>query len=192
MTTKKVVLIRHGETAWSLSGQHTGLTDIPLTDNGIKQAQLLSKALVSFSFSHAFVSPLQRAYKTFTLSGLTTPFTLDPLLVEWNYGDYEGMTSDAIHQKDPGWNIFINGAPNGESIDDIEKRASLVIEKVLSTEGDIAIFSSGHILRCIAAKWLGMPVDFGKHLCLQTASISILSYEHQFPTLCQWNSGVCI
>lgn len=192
MTTKKVVLVRHGETAWSLSGQHTGLTDIALTENGIKQAELLSKSLGCFSFSHAFVSPLQRAHKTFTLSGLTTPFTIDPLLVEWNYGDYEGMTSDAIHEKDPSWNIFVHGAPNGESLNDMEKRASLVIEKVLSTQGDIVIFSSGHILRCIAAKWLGMSVDFGKHLSLQTASISILSYEHQFPTLSQWNCGVCL
>lgn len=190
MTVKKVVLVRHGETAWSLSGKHTGRTDIPLTENGEKQAALIGKALSSFSFSHAFVSPLERAQKTFFLSGLTTPFTLDPLLVEWNYGDYEGITSKEILEKDPSWNLFIKGAPRGESLSDVEKRADLVLQKVQAIEGDIVLFSSAHILRSITARWLGMSINFGKNLSLQTASISILSYEHEFPSLVQWNCGV--
>jgi probable phosphoglycerate mutase len=192
MSDKKVFLIRHGETAWSLSGKHTGYSDIPLTENGKKQAILLGKALSSFSFSIAFVSPLIRAKDTFTLSHLSTPSCIDPNLIEWNYGKYEGITSDEIHKTNPSWNLFTHGAPDGESLSDIEKRADSMIEKALSAEGDVALFSSGHILRSIAARWLKMEVNFGGQLVLETGSISILGYEHGTRALLQWNSKVSI
>ncbi len=187
MPPKKLFLVRHGETSWALSGRHTGFTDIPLTDHGRKQAEVLGTALHSIPITLALVSPLARAKDTFALAHLPIQGTFCDDLKEWNYGDYEGLTSDEIKQKNPNWNLFTHGAPGGESISDIEKRADRVLKKVLEAKGDVALFSSAHILRCIAARWLQMPIEFGKHLTLQTASLSILGYEHENPALILWN-----
>lgn len=188
--TKKIFLIRHGETEWSLNKRHTGFSDIPLTENGIKQASLLAKELQNVDLKKVWVSPLIRAKETFKLSNLPITPILDSDLKEWNYGDYEGITSEKIHETEPDWNIFTHGAPNGESIAEIETRALRMLDKTKNIDGDVAFFSSGHILRVIAAKWLEMPVEFGKHLFLQTASLSILGYEHENRALLLWNKVV--
>lgn len=184
---QRLILVRHGETKWSLSGQHTGRTDIPLTENGVKQALQLKEQLKHFSFEKAFVSPLLRAKDTFILSALQVPSEFDENLYEWDYGDYEGLTSQTIREKNPSWNIFSKGAPGGESIEAVQKRADLMIVKAKHYSGDVVFFSSGHILRAIASRWLGFPLSFGKHIPLSTASISILGYEHENPALLLWN-----
>lgn len=188
--TQKIFLIRHGETEWSLKRRHTGFSDIPLTENGRKQASLLAKELQNVDFKKIWVSPLARAQETFTLSKLPLTPILDDDLKEWNYGDYEGITSKEIHEKVPDWNIFTHGAPNGESIAEIETRALRMLDKIKNIDGNLAFFSSGHILRVIAAKWLEMPVEFGKRLFLQTSSLSILGHEHENQALLLWNKVV--
>ncbi|MES2198943.1 MAG: histidine phosphatase family protein [Chlamydiota bacterium] len=190
MPPKKIYLVRHGETEWALSGRHTGRTDIPLTENGKKKAALLGAALHSIPLTLILVSPLIRAKETFEIAHLPLEGTLCDDLKEWDYGDYEGLTSKEIHQKNPNWNVFKDGAPGGESIADMTKRADRVLERALQASGDVALFSSAHILRCIAARWLKMPLDFGKHLVLNTGSISILGHEHANPALLLWNNIV--
>lgn len=190
MPPKKIYLIRHGETSWALSGRHTGRTDIPLTEKGKKNALLLTPTLQTIPLALALVSPLIRAKETFDLLNLPVKSALCDDLKEWDYGDYEGLTSKEIHKENPDWNIFTHGAPNGESLDDMTKRADRVIEKANETPGDIALFSSGHILRCIAARWLKMPLDFGRHIALNTGSISILGSENEIPALLLWNNTV--
>lgn len=187
---EKLILVRHGETNWSLSGQHTGKTDLPLTLQGEEQALKLKKDLEKLSIEKAFVSPLIRAKNTFLLSGLKTPYELDEKLCEWDYGNYEGLTSKEIRELNPTWSLFSEGAPGGESIEDIEKRTDSIILKAKQYSGNIIFFSSGHILRAIAARWLGFPVSFGKHVTLSTASISILGYEHLNPVILLWNKQV--
>ena len=189
MQSKKIYLVRHGETTWALEGRHTGRTDIPLTENGKKQAEVLGKALASVSFSLALVGPQSRAADTFKLANLSIQGTTDLNLQEWDYGDYEGLTSKEISLKNPGWNIFTQGAPGGEDPLHMKKRADAVIRKALENEGDVAIFSSAHTLRCIAARWLEADIDFGKRLTLQTGSLSILGYEHKNRCLLLWNKG---
>ena len=190
MPPKKIYLIRHGETSWALSGRHTGRTDIPLTENGKKNAVALGLALHSIPLTLVLVSPLIRAKETFELAHLPIEGVLCDDLKEWNYGDYEGLTSKEIREKNPNWNVFKDGAPGGESVTDMTKRADRVLEMTLKAPGDVAIFSSAHILRCIAARWLKMPLDFGKHLVLQTSSISILGHEHGNPALLLWNKTI--
>jgi broad specificity phosphatase PhoE len=184
---QKIILIRHGETEWALKDRHTGRTDIPLTEKGQLEAKSLAPILNNFPFEKAFVSPLQRARDTFKLSsGLVKP-EIDDDLYEWNYGDYEGLTSAEIHQSNPNWSIFTQGAPGGESIDQVEERASRILEKAKKCTSDVAFFSSGHILRAIACKYLNLPISAGKYFVLSTASISILGYEHKNPALLLWN-----
>jgi len=183
----KIYLCRHGETQWSKSGQHTGLTDIPLTEEGKEQARLLGKALREIEFKEIYSSPLNRAIGTCELAGFSTP-TVDTDLVEWNYGDYEGITTPKIWEADPGWNIFDRGAPNGESEDEVAVRADRFLELVNEKEGAAAVFSHGHFSRVLAARWIGQPARFGKFLKLSTASICILGQERKRPAIELWNS----
>jgi len=184
---KQVYLLRHGETEWSISGQHTGNTDISLTPNGRKQATLLGERLKSHDFKEIFTSPLKRAYETCELAGLLKKAKIEPDLKEWDYGDYEGLTTNQIHKQSPDWNLFSHGAPGGESLVDISARATKILFKIKSCHGDVAIISHGHFLRILAAKWLELSSSEGKHLALFPASLSILGFERDTPALELWN-----
>ncbi|MEO8754176.1 MAG: histidine phosphatase family protein [Casimicrobiaceae bacterium] len=173
-----VYLARHGETAWSLSGQHTGLTDLPLTENGEANARALGKRLSGLTFAKVFTSPLQRAARTCELAGFGAIAQVDPDLVEWNYGDYEGKRTVEIHQEQPGWQLFRDGCPDGESPVNVGARADRVIARVRAVAGNVLLFSSGHILRVLGARWLGLPPGGGTYFLLGTASLSALGYEH--------------
>ncbi|HEV2694681.1 MAG TPA: histidine phosphatase family protein [Verrucomicrobiae bacterium] len=184
-----VYLARHGETAWSLSGQHTGLTDLPLTANGQRNAQQLGKRLAGLKFAKVFCSPLQRAQKTCELAGFGAVAETERNLLEWNYGEYEGRRSAEIYATRPGWLLFRDGCPGGESPAEVAARADLVIERVRALTGDVLIFSSGHFLRMFAARWLKLEPLAGQNFMLGTASVSILSYEHDLsrPAISLWN-----
>jgi probable phosphoglycerate mutase len=184
-----VYLARHGETAWSLSGQHTGLTDLPLTDRGQQNARSLGGQLQGLAFAKVFTSPLQRASSTCKLAGFGDTAEADADLVEWNYGDYEGLTTSQIQNQRPDWQIFRDGCPGGESPGQIGARADRIVRKVRAVDGDVLIFSSGHLLRVLAARWLGLEPAGGKYLILSTASISILGYERILsqPAIRLWN-----
>jgi probable phosphoglycerate mutase len=182
-------LARHGETAWSISGQHTGLTDIPLTERGERAARRLGDHLKGIALAQVFTSPLQRAARTCELAGYAHCALLDPDLVEWNYGDFEGMTTEEIERQQPGWDLFRDGCPGGESSADAAVRAERVIARLRALEGNALIFSSGHFLRILAARWLGLDAEAGRHFYLGTASLSILGYEHgrEKPVVRLWN-----
>jgi len=184
---QKVYLVRHGETEWTQSKQHTGLTDIPLTDEGRRQTEWLKSRLKGLHFKKVFSSSLARAKETCEIAGFLNIAEIDEDLVEWDYGDYEGKTTPEILKTDPKWNIFTSGAPGGESIGDVGVRASRVIAKVHQIQGDVLIFSSGHFSRCLAAKWLQYSISEGKHFVLSTASCSILGYEKEDPAILLWN-----
>jgi probable phosphoglycerate mutase len=191
MTQKlpSLFMARHGETAWSLSGQHTGLTDLPLTPRGEQNARLLGGRLRGLTFARVFTSPLQRAAKTCELAGFGSVAIVDRDLVEWNYGDYEGLRSAEIQAKQPGWQIFRDGCPGGESPDQIGARADRVVQRVRAVAGDVLIFSSAHFLRTLAARWLGQEPAAGRLVLLDTASLSTLTYEHTLsqPAIQLWN-----
>jgi broad specificity phosphatase PhoE len=184
-----IYLARHGETNWSLTGQHTGRTDLPLTPRGEQNAARLGHRLNDLSFAAVFTSPLQRARRTCQLAGFGDRATIDPDLMEWDYGDYEGLRSADIHKQDPTWNLFRDGAPHGESVTEITARADRAITRVRAIDGNVLIFSSGHCLRVLAARWLGLAASMGQYLALDTASVSILGYEHALdrPVLRLWN-----
>jgi probable phosphoglycerate mutase len=188
-----VYLARHGETAWTLSGQYTGLTDLPLTERGERNARRLDERLRGLSFTKVFASPLQRARRTCELAGFGAVAEIDPDLVEWNYGDYEGLRTVEIRVKRPDWHLFRDGCPNGESPEQIGARADRVVSRVRAFKGDVLIFSSGHFLRVLAARWLGLEPFTGKFFMLDTASISALSYEHDLssPAIRFWNDTRC-
>ncbi len=189
MNFPKIYLARHGETTWSLSGQHTGMTDIPLTEQGEKNAKQLGKRLQGFTFAKVFSSPLQRALKTCELAGFGVNVIPDPLLQEWNYGDYEGHTTTEIQRSSPDWFIFRDGCPGGESPTQVANRCDQMIEKMKAINGDILIFAHAHILRMLTTRWLGLPAEEGRLYFLSTASISILGYEHNLaePVIRLWN-----
>jgi broad specificity phosphatase PhoE len=185
-----VYLARHGETAWSLSGQHTGLTDLPLTSSGERSARRLGERLKSMTFAHVFTSPLQRAARTCELAGFGLAAETNPDLVEWNYGQYEGLRSAEILAKRPDWQLFRDGAPGGESPVQIGERADRVVQRIRAIPGDVLIFSSGHFIRVFAARWLGLdPGSASKYFLLSTASLSALGYEHSpsQPVIRLWN-----
>lgn len=185
-----VYLARHGETAWSLSGQHTGLTDLPLTPRGEDAARALGERLKGLSFDRVFTSPLQRAATTCRVAGFGAIAETDPDLVEWDYGQYEGLKSAEIRTRKPDWNLFRDGCPGGESPVAIAARADRVIKRVRDVGGSVLLFSSGHILRVLASRWLGADINpTAGYLLLGTASVSILSYEHdlQHPAISLWN-----
>lgn len=184
-----ICLARHGETAWSLSGQHTGLTDLPLTEHGERNARSLAKRLNGLKFAQVFTSPLQRAARTCELAGFARTAEMDRDLVEWNYGQYEGRTSADIEKDNPGWQLFRDGCPGGESPPQVGERADRVVSRVRAIQGDVLIFSSGHFLRVFAARWLGMEPAGGTFFTLSTASLSALGYEHSLaePVIRLWN-----
>jgi probable phosphoglycerate mutase len=184
-----VYLARHGETAWSLSGQHTGLTDLPLTERGERNARCLGERLRGLTFARVFTSPLQRASRTCELAGFGGVALVDRELVEWNYGDYEGRRTADIHKERPDWQLFRDGCPGGETPDQIGARADRVVSRLRAVEGDVLVFSSGHILRVLAARWLGLESGAGRYFLLSTAALSALGYEHNRtePALRLWN-----
>ena len=185
-----VYIARHGETAWSLSGQHTGLTDLPLTANGERNARRLGDRLKGLTFAKVFSSPLQRASRTCELAGFGAAAEIDADLVEWNYGEYEGQRSADIHVEHPDWQLFRDGCPGGESLAEIGERADRVIQRIRALSGNILLFSSGHFIRVMAARWLGLgPGSAGRYFALTTASLSALSYEHSLcqPVIQLWN-----
>ena len=184
---QKVYLIRHGETEWTIANKHTGLTDIPLTIEGKKQAQWLKTKLMHKHFKQVFCSPLLRAKETCEITGFLERAEMDNDLVEWNYGDYEGKTTAEILAKDPSWTIFSKGAPHGETPHDVIFRAEKMISKIKAISGDVILFSSGHFLRSLAATWLHLPIKEGKFFLLSTASLSILGYERETPAIVTWN-----
>ena len=172
-----VYLVRHGETAWSLSGQHTGLTDIPLTDRGERNARRLGERLAGMQFAKVFTSPLQRAARTCALAGFGAAAEVDRDLVEWNYGEYEGRRTSEIRAERPDWELFRDGCPGGESPHQAGARADRVVARVRAAGGDVLVFSSGHFLRVFAARWLGLEAAAGRFFLLGTASLSALGYE---------------
>jgi len=182
-------LARHGETAWTLSGQHTGLTDLPLTERGDRNARNLGPRLAGLTFAKVFTSPLQRATRTCELAGFAAAAEVDRDLVEWDYGDYEGLRTAEIHDKRPEWQLFRDGCPGGESPDQISARADRVVSRVRAVKGDVLIFSSGHFLRVLAARWLGLQPVNGKLFMLKTASLSALGYENELsqPVISLWD-----
>lgn len=186
-----VYLARHGETAWSRTGQHTGLTDLPLTDQGAADARQLGDRLRELEFTRVLVSPLRRARQTCELVGLAKQAEIEPDLVEWNYGDYEGKRTAEIRAERPGWQLFCDGCPGGESVAQISARADRVIAKIRGMRENVILFSSGHISRVLAARWLGLEASAGRYLLLSTASLSTLGYEHDLsePVIRLWNDN---
>lgn len=184
-----IYLARHGETAWSLSGQHTGLTDLPLTEHGEQNARALRERLKGLKFAKVFTSPLQRATRTCELAGFGAVAEVDPNLVEWNYGEYEGLTTAQIQAKRPDWLLFRDGCPGGESPEQVASRADSVIGRVRGVGSDVLLFSSGHFLRVLAARWLELGAIAGKYLLLSTASVSGVGYENSLsePVIELWN-----
>ena len=184
-----IYLARHGETAWSLSGQHTGRTDLPLTERGERNARALGKRLRGLSFAKVVTSPLRRAVRTCELAGFGGAAESDPNLVEWDYGEYEGRRTAEIHAERPDWLLFRDGCPGGESPDQVGARADRVIQRVRAVRGDVLLFSSGHLLRVLTARWLGLDALAGRYFLLGTASLSALGYEHSpaEPAIRLWN-----
>ena len=174
----EVYLVRHGETEWTASGQHTGLTDLPLTAAGESQAHRLRDRLGAFNFAKVFSSPLKRAVRTCELAGYGSTAELARDLIEWNYGDYEGKKRNWILSRQPGWAIFRDGCPNGESPEDVAIRADRVISRVCKVDGNVLVFSSGHILRVLIARWLGLEPSGGCYFKLGTAALTILGFDH--------------
>ena len=188
---QRIYLVRHGETAWSLSGQHTGRTDIPLTAKGKADARKLNGRFRTTVFNRVFVSPLQRARQTAALAALTKPVEIEPDLVEWDHGKYEGLRSDEIRAIKPDWNLYQDGCPGGESPAQVLLRADRMIALIRALEGDIAIFSHGHFGCVLAARWIGLEIEQASHFLLDTASVSILGYGHQRaaePAIMLWNA----
>ena len=184
-----VYLARHGETEWSKSGQHTGRTDLPLTGPGEDSARKLGERLAGMTFDHLFTSPLSRARRTAELAGFSP--VVDPDLLEWNYGDFEGLKSVEIAVKKPGWNLFRDGAPGGETPDEVTARVDRLVTKLKGLNGNVICFAHGHILRVIAARWIAHPVTLASSMLLGTATLSTLSLNHHNlaePAIKVWNS----
>lgn len=187
-SSQNVYVIRHGETAWSLSGQHTGVTDIPLTENGRVVARRLQPILAEQSFALVLSSPLSRARETCELAGLGARAMLEPDLREWNYGDYEGLTSKQIDAKAPGWMIFRDGCPGGETPAQVGMRVDRVLARIRAAPGDVALFAHGHVFRALVARWIGLPPEAGQHFLLDTATLNVLGYYRGSPAVKVWNA----
>lgn len=183
-----VFCVRHGETEWSLSGQHTGLTDIPLTEKGRELAKRLRPALARQHFALVLVSPLQRARDTCALAGLAENAQVDPDLAEWNYGIYEGMTPAQIHDQNPGWMVFRDGSPEGETPAEVGARVDRVIARVLAAGGDVALFAHGHVLRTLVARWIDLPPAAGQRFRLDTGTLCILGFYRDVRAVSVWNA----
>jgi broad specificity phosphatase PhoE len=188
----RVYLVRHGETEWSLTGQHTGRTDVPLTSRGEHDARGLATAFQDVQFRHVMTSPLQRASSTCELAQCGRTATINLNLAEWDYGDYEGLTPSEIRAIRPGWNVFDDGCPGGETPAQVEQRADSIIAHVRTLDGAVGLFTHGHIGRVIAARWIGLAGNGAKHFLFDTASFGILSFAHNNsaePAIQSWNIG---
>jgi broad specificity phosphatase PhoE len=188
----KVFAIRHGETEWSLNGRHTGLTDIPLTENGRRLAARMSQVLSAEAFTLVLVSPMQRARKTCELAGLGGEAVVDRDLMEWNYGEYEGLTRDEIDKISPGWLIFRDGCPGGETPEQVGARADRVIARARAEEGNVALFAHGHLLRVLVARWIGLDASAGQHFLLDAGSLSVLADYRGSPAVHVWNGPLAL
>ena len=182
-------IVRHGETEWSRAGRHTGRTDLPLTDRGEEDARRLAPRLRERCYARVLTSPSIRARRTAELAGFADAL-VDPELAEWDYGEDEGLTSLEIRARRPGWDLFRDGCPGGESVEEVRARADRVIERLRAIEGDVLVFSSGHFLRVLASRWMGFPAAAGGNLFLETATLGALGYEHDRsrPVLLRWNA----
>lgn len=183
-------LIRHGETEWSRSGAHTGRTDLPLTEEGERQAKALGKYLACRSFALVLTSPLGRARETCKLAGYGVTAAVDDNLREWDYGDYEGISTADIRKSRPQWDLWKEGVPNGERVEDVYARAGQVLERATQAAGDVALFAHGHILRILASHWLALPPNGGRLFALSTATVSVLGYEREQRVISRWNQAV--
>lgn len=180
-------VVRHGETEWSRDGRHTSITDIPLTDKGIQVARSLRRRLADTSFDLVLTSPRQRARRTAELAGFPDA-QVEEDLVEWGYGDYEGITTEQIRERDPGWTVWTHQSPGGDTAAQVTTRLNRVVRKVRADGGRVLVFGHGHALRALAARWVEQPVDEGRFLRLDTATISTLGYERETPVILRWNS----
>jgi broad specificity phosphatase PhoE len=179
--------IRHGETAWSLSGQHTGTTDIPLTDNGRRLAERMRPVLAKEAFGLVLCSPMLRAHETCKLAGFGDEAVIESELMEWNYGDYEGLTSEQIHEAARGWLLFRDGCPGGEAPAEVAARVDRVIARARAADGNVALFAHGHVLRVLVARWLGLPAGCGQHFLLDTGTLCVLGDYRGIPAARVWN-----
>ncbi|MBC24663.1 MAG: histidine phosphatase family protein [Phycisphaerae bacterium] len=186
---KQIWLLRHAETEWSVNGRHTGRTDIPLTPAGEERAKVLQKRLADKSFGLVLVSPLDRAKQTCRLAGLLDQAEEEPNLMEWDYGDYEGVKTVDIRKDVPGWTIWSAPVPNGETPEDVAARARHVIDRAMAADGDVALFSHGHFLRVLAATYLELPPQDGRFFELTTGTMCILGFEHEYRTIKLWNQA---
>ncbi|MEA2312185.1 MAG: hypothetical protein QOE28_2153 [Solirubrobacteraceae bacterium] len=182
-----LVLVRHGATEWSETGQHTGSTDLPLNEAGREAARKLRPRLAGFDFTLVLTSPLRRARETCELAGLGEGAQIEPDLRELDYGDYEGRTTDEVREERPGWNLWRDGSPGGETPDAAGERADRAIARALEAGGDVALFAHGHILRILGARWLELPAAYGGHLGLGTAAVCELGYERERRVIWRWN-----
>jgi broad specificity phosphatase PhoE len=185
-----VYLLRHGETEWSLNGRHTGVTDVPLTENGRIAARRLEPILAKETFALVLTSPLLRARETCELAGLGEHANVEPDLIEWNYGAYEGLKTEQIRLTRPGWSVFRDGCPGGETPEQIGARADRVLTKVHAIEGNVALFAHGHILRVLAARWIQLSASYGEHFLLDTATLNVLGYYRESPAFRIWNAPI--
>ena len=188
----EVVLVRHGETEWTLSGQHTGRTDIPLTERGRKQARLLQPLLSTANFALVLSSPLQRARETCELAGLGPRMEIEPDLMEWDYGEYEGITSKQIKRTAPNWMVFTDGCPGGETPEQVGARVDRLIHRIRPVAGRVALFAHGHLLRVFVARWIGFPPSAGQHFLLDTSTVGVLGYYQGVPAVKRWNAPVTL
>ncbi|MGH3444300.1 MAG: histidine phosphatase family protein [Nocardioidaceae bacterium] len=180
-------LVRHGETEWSRDGKHTSVTDVSLTANGVAVARRLAERLSGTSFDRVLTSPRQRARRTAELAGFAHA-EVDEDLVEWGYGDYEGVTTAQIRQSVPGWTVWTHGCPGGESVGHVRERLDRVVDRVRSMSGRVLVFGHGHALRALAARWIEQPVAEGRFFVLDTATLSVLGHEHESPAVLSWNA----
>jgi probable phosphoglycerate mutase len=186
---REIVIVRHGETEWTLSRQHTGTTDIPLTDNGRRQAEAVATRLAGRNFDLVLSSPLSRALETCRLAGLGEAPEITDDLLEWNYGRYEAITTAEIRKTDPDWDLWRDGCPDGENAAQVGARADRVIARLRDLDGSAVVFGHGHLLRVLAARWIEQPPELGGRLALSTATIGVLGWERETPVIWRWNDG---
>lgn len=184
---QEIWLMRHGDTEWALSGAHTSRTDLPLLPSGIKQGQELAPKLKNHKFALVLSSPLQRARETCRLAGLSNGCQITDDLKEWDYGQYEGRSTAEIHKENPNWQLWRDGVPQGETLDQVGARVQRVIERCLATGDNVALFAHGHVLRILTAVWLGLPPKVGQFFALNTGTISVLGFEHEYRVIRRWN-----
>lgn len=187
-STQRVFLVRHGETEWTMSGQHTGITDLPLTERGRLTATWLARVFARERFALVLCSPLQRARATCDLAGFGARAEIDRDLMEWDYGAYEGLTSRQIHEVAPDWLLFRDGCPGGENVEQVAARVDRVIARARAVDGLVALFAHGHVFRVLVARWLGLPAEAGCHFLLDTSTISVLGYYRGIPAVKRWNN----